>query len=72
MKGRGPDEAARRTLLSRVTSSQLYLGRRVVGAGVDKGWARVNRSVVIATCSRRHPQPDAVMRCRSYIHAGGR
>jgi hypothetical protein len=28
---------------------------------VDEGQARVNRSVVIAPCPRRHPQPDAVL-----------
>jgi hypothetical protein len=28
---------------------------------LDEGQARVNRSVVIAPCPRRHPQPDAVL-----------
>jgi hypothetical protein len=34
-------KVARRTLLSLVTSSQLQLDRCVVGAGVDKGHARI-------------------------------
>jgi hypothetical protein len=35
--------------------------RRRCGAGVDEGQAGVNRFVVIAPCSHRHPQPDAVL-----------
>jgi hypothetical protein len=59
-KGKGLDEVARRALLSLVTLPQLYLDRCVVGAGVDRGQARVKRFVVIAPCPRRHPQPNAV------------
>jgi hypothetical protein len=47
-EGKVLDGVARRTPLSLVT-----LDRCVVGAGVDKGQARVNRSVVIAPCPRR-------------------
>ena len=44
---KGLDEVARRTLLSLVTTSQLYLDRGVVGAGVNKGQAHLHRFVAV-------------------------
>jgi hypothetical protein len=60
-KGKGLDEVARRTPLSLVSSSQLYLDRCIVGAGVDKGQARVNRSVVRGN-RQPHRQPLVLSR----------
>jgi hypothetical protein len=53
--------AARSWHSSVVGAPQVFLGSCVGGAGADEGQARVNRSVVIVPCPRRHPHPDAVL-----------